>query len=210
MNELGYIKFHRKTIHWQWISDPYVFECFWLLVAMANYKDAYFQRKKIKRGQLVTSIRSLSTMFYMNERTIMRCLKCLEESGEIKIKHFPKFTIITICNYEKYQGVVSDTTDDTTQHTTQHTTNQRNKEIKNSIKERESISYPDYTEVKAYADERGASEDLALDFYEHYESNGWMVGKNPMKNWKASFNGWMRRHDKQNDPEEKEVTMNVL
>lgn len=210
MNDIGYIKFHRKTINWQWVSDPSVFVCFWLMASMANYKDGYFQRRKIKRGQLVTSVRKLADLFYMNERTIMRCLKCLEESGEIKIKHLPKYTIITICNYEKYQGVVNNTTEPTTQPTTQPTTNQRNKEIKNSIKERDSISYPSYTEVKAYADERGASEELALDFYEHYESNGWMVGNNPMKNWKASFNGWMRRHKKDDDPEKKEVTMNVL
>ena len=153
MNDVGFVKFHRKTVHWQWVSDPYVFECFWLLTAMANYKDGNFQDKKIKRGQLATSIRMLSTTFMMNERTIMRCLKCLEESGEIKIKHYPKFSVITICNYDKYQSVVSDTTDSTTRDTTQHTTNTKNK--KNS---KNSSSYSD-SDSKSHQPKKGKKDD---------------------------------------------------
>lgn len=29
-------------------------------------------------------------------------------------------------------------------------------------------------------------------FYDHYESNGWKVGKNPMKSWKSSVRQWER------------------
>jgi hypothetical protein len=28
-------------------------------------------------------------------------------------------------------------------------------------------------------------------FFNYYESNGWRVGKNPMKNWKAAANNWI-------------------
>ena len=34
--------------------------------------------------------------------------------------------------------------------------------------------------------------DDAQAFYDHYESNGWKVGKNPMKNWKSAVNNWIR------------------
>ena len=30
-------------------------------------------------------------------------------------------------------------------------------------------------------------------FYDHYESNGWKVGKTPMKNWKAACSTWQHR-----------------
>jgi hypothetical protein len=30
------------------------------------------------------------------------------------------------------------------------------------------------------------------DFYNYYESNGWKVGKNPMKNWKAAYKNWTK------------------
>lgn len=219
MNNKGWVKSYRDLFDWEWLSDDAIFRFFILCVLDANIEDGRFMGLTIKRGQFVTSYEQLSIRFKMSKNKIRRCIEQLKKTGEIKVESTPRFTIITVCNYEKYQSAsypsqirtvsVTDTQSDTLLDT-QLGHNQRNKEIKNSIKERDSISYPNYTEVKAYADERGASEELALDFFEHYESNGWMVGKNPMKNWKASFNGWMRRHKKDDDPEEKEVTMNVL
>lgn len=32
-------------------------------------------------------------------------------------------------------------------------------------------------------------------FYNHYQSQGWMVGKNKMKNWKSAMAGWKNRCD---------------
>ena len=34
---------------------------------------------------------------------------------------------------------------------------------------------------------------LAKKFYCHYESNGWKVGKNSMKSWKAAADQWRAR-----------------
>lgn len=210
MND-GYIKLHKKMVDWEWYKDQSVKGLFIHLLLIANYKDGRFKGRLIKRGQVVTSINNLALETGMSRGTIQRCIKVLKNTREIRTSTNSKYTLITIINYDSYQSsVLNFGTQPSTQHDTQPSTNRRNKEIKNSIKERDSISYPNYTEVKAYADERGASEELALDFFEHYESNGWMVGNNPMKNWKASFNGWMRRHKKDDDPEEKEVTMNVL
>ena len=33
-------------------------------------------------------------------------------------------------------------------------------------------------------------------FFNYYESNGWKVGKNPMKNWKAAANNWITNTNK--------------
>lgn len=45
-------------------------------------------------------------------------------------------------------------------------------------------------------DELFASKGVSLDegekFFNYYESNGWKVGKNPMKNWKAAAANWMK------------------
>lgn len=32
-------------------------------------------------------------------------------------------------------------------------------------------------------------------FFNHYEANGWMVGRNKMKNWKAAVAQWNARED---------------
>ena len=50
---------------------------------------------------------------------------------------------------------------------------------------------PTLEEVKEYALEKARPEE-AEPFYDFYESNGWKVGKNPMRDWQASFRNWLR------------------
>ena len=52
---------------------------------------------------------------------------------------------------------------------------------------------PDIAEVKAYFAEKGGTNAQAERFFTYYESNGWRVGKNPMKKWKAAASGWISR-----------------
>lgn len=52
---------------------------------------------------------------------------------------------------------------------------------------------PDIAEVRAYFAEKGGSDAQAQRFMDFYTSNGWKVGKNPMKSWKAAASGWMSR-----------------
>jgi len=37
-------------------------------------------------------------------------------------------------------------------------------------------------------------------FYDYYDSNGWKVGKNPMKNWKSAAAGWINRTNPEKKP----------
>lgn len=48
---------------------------------------------------------------------------------------------------------------------------------------------PTVQEVKAYCAERKNKID-AERFVDHYKSNGWMVGRNKMKDWKAAVRTW--------------------
>lgn len=50
---------------------------------------------------------------------------------------------------------------------------------------------PTIEEVSAYCIERGNSVNPQR-FIDHYTSNGWMVGKNKMKDWKAAVRTWER------------------
>ena len=50
---------------------------------------------------------------------------------------------------------------------------------------------PTIEEVRAYCQERGNNVD-AERFVDYYTSNGWKVGKNPMKDWKAAVRTWER------------------
>lgn len=51
---------------------------------------------------------------------------------------------------------------------------------------------PTEEEVAAFCRERGLGIDPA-EFVGHYNSNGWMVGKAHMKDWKAAIQNWERR-----------------
>jgi hypothetical protein len=51
---------------------------------------------------------------------------------------------------------------------------------------------PTLAEVKAYCDERQNGVD-AQKWYDHYEANGWKVGRTAMKDWKACVRTWERK-----------------
>jgi hypothetical protein len=52
---------------------------------------------------------------------------------------------------------------------------------------------PTICEVAAYVQELNATVD-AKTFCDYYESNGWRVGRNPMKDWRATVRQWQNRN----------------
>ena len=48
---------------------------------------------------------------------------------------------------------------------------------------------PSIEEVREYCDERGSGVD-PQHFFDYYTANGWKVGKNSMKDWKAAVRTW--------------------
>jgi len=48
---------------------------------------------------------------------------------------------------------------------------------------------PTLNDLELYCVERQNKVDIQK-FFDHYESNGWKVGKNPMKDWKAAIRTW--------------------
>lgn len=56
---------------------------------------------------------------------------------------------------------------------------------------------PTVDEVIAYATEKGYTGFNAEGFVGYYESNGWRVGRNPMKDWRAAVRNWHSRDGQQ-------------
>lgn len=54
------------------------------------------------------------------------------------------------------------------------------------------FSAPTVDEVRAYAQEKGYNIDPEH-FVDYYTSNGWRVGRNPMKDWRATVRTWASR-----------------
>ena len=52
---------------------------------------------------------------------------------------------------------------------------------------------PTVQDIAAYCAERGNNIN-AEEFFNFYESKGWLIGKNPMKDWRAAVRTWEQRH----------------
>lgn len=74
---------------------------------------------------------------------------------------------------------------------------------KESNKERKrgqaAFAPPSIDEVQQYVKSKGYDIDAEA-FIAYYESNGWRVGRNPMKNWRSAVITWSRREHLVNKP----------
>ena len=62
-------------------------------------------------------------------------------------------------------------------------------DIDKDIKVNKGFVKPSILEIKTYMIEIGMT-DVSEKWFDYYESNGWLVGKNKMKNWKAAVRTW--------------------
>ena len=61
--------------------------------------------------------------------------------------------------------------------------------VKDIKVKRDVFKKPSIAELKNYMLEIGMN-DVSEKWFDYYESNGWLVGKNKMKNWKAAVRTW--------------------
>lgn len=100
----GFIKIHRKIIDWEWYGDKNVCRVFFHLIFTANYKDQNFKGLIIKRGQKVVSLKNLANEVDISVQQLRTTLNKLKSTNEITSQSTNGFTIITLQNYDLYQG----------------------------------------------------------------------------------------------------------
>jgi len=69
----------------------------------------------------------------------------------------------------------------------------RKEENREEKRESNRFTAPTISEIQQYAKEKKYVSFNAARFHAYYESNGWKVGKNKMKDWKAAARGWQSR-----------------
>jgi hypothetical protein len=74
-------------------------------------------------------------------------------------------------------------------------------DITKGAKTRKRFIKPTVEEVREYCQERGNTVDPET-FVNFYESKGWVVGKSPMKDWKAAVRNWERSRTEKTPPQE--------
>ena len=203
----GWIHLHRSILdHWTF-SDPVVLKA-WIYVLLAtNHKEAkvLFDGDLIfiNKGQFVTSVRKFAEKVGCTRRKAEKLLELFECDGMIRREKCKRGTLLTVENYSFYQNTrdSEDTNESTTESTTESTQTRRIKNDKNDKKESSRFTPPTVEEVRAYCSERknGINPERFIDFY---QTKGWMVGKNKMKDWKAAIRTWEQRDRQKGEPED--------
>ena len=202
----GWIKVYRDMIHWGWYKDLIVKSVFLHLLLSANHSEQMWQGYIIKRGQLITSTYHLAENLGLSREQIRRALKKLERTKEITVKTTHKNSIITIEKYDLFQGDEVISNPEATQYQPSNnpeaTTNKNEKKVKKEKNENkllviEKFRKPSIDEIREYILEKNYNVDPEY-FYNYYEANGWRVGKNKMKSWKACLVTWNKKGEQEN------------
>lgn len=140
----GWTKLHRKILDWEWFTSPSTLQLFIYLLLRANKEDKKWRGILIKRGQLVTSVATISEETKLSTQQVRTSLNRLKSTNEITSKTTNRFTLVTVCKYESYQ-LYEEVEQQTKQQALQQTNNKQitnkqqqlknNKNIRNNKKE---------------------------------------------------------------------------
>ena len=107
MTNEGFICISRGIrAHWVW-KNPVYFKRWAELIMMANYdnREVSFSchRLMLQRGQLAVNLSYLSKTWNVSTQAVLKFLVKLEVSRMVTRVVDDKVTVITICNYDRYQ-----------------------------------------------------------------------------------------------------------
>lgn len=189
----GYIKLYRQLLDNDlWKDKPFTKGQAWVdLLLKANYADKTCKIKgkmiTIKRGQLLRSADQLASDWGWSRGKVMRFLRELERTGNSTANGTAYGTLITIENYETFQG------ERTPKRTPNGTANGTGDKNFKEFKEVGGKTPPSRAEVSKYVEEMGYGMDPDA-FYDYYSETDWRKKNGqPIRDWKASVRTWERR-----------------
>lgn len=105
--------------------------------------------------------------------------------------------VIALVNFTEAKSMQIPKQNESNNHSTDGIYKQETSKLSNNkLQKKESDSFfpPDVSSVSVFfVTKIDSTEDEAERFFNYYESNGWKVGKNKMKNWQAAALNWLRR-----------------
>jgi hypothetical protein len=179
------------------------------------------EKFNILPGQTITSLENLALKAGVSIQNVRSALKRFEKFEFLTNESTKTGRLITVLNWGFYQGDFDTPNKAPNKELTKTqqrpnkdlTTNKNDKNDKNDKNEKNEFIFvnsptkkftpPTIEEVKNYILEKGYSID-AEHFVAYYESNGWKVGKNKMKDWRFAIVTWSK-NEKQYKPAEKQA-----
>jgi len=147
-------------------------------------KEEYFINNGMTDGWFFNTEANIEQDTTLNPYMQRKCLKTLKSENlvEVKRKGIPAKQYFKI-NEQQVIQILNNLS------VKNYTTINKNKEIKLNNKY---FKKPTILEVKVYCKERNNNIDSEA-FIAFYESKGWMIGKNKMKDWKQAIITWEKR-----------------
>lgn len=100
----AFIKVYRKFLEWEWYDNNNVKILFLHCLLKANWKATKWHGITIEPGQFITSLNTLSEETRLTVRQVRVALDHLTMTGEVTSKCQSKYRIITVNNWDCYQG----------------------------------------------------------------------------------------------------------
>lgn len=189
-----------------WEDKPFAKGQAWIdMLLLANHESKEFLSKNevvlVERGSFLTSDQRLAERWGWGRKKVRLFLELLEQQSMIVTKRNNKGTCVSIVNYDVYQTSENKKEQQknnkgTAEEHQRNTNNNENNDNNVNNKYNSRFTPPTLEEVKAYCIERKNNVDYQK-WYDFYESKGWFVGKNKMKNWKAAVRTWESKGSKQ-------------
>lgn len=187
-----WIKLDRNILEWRWYQDANTFRVFMHLLLTANIEDKDFRKETIHRGETVISIGKMAKTLGITYDQVRTALTHLKDTNEITIKRMPKYLVISITNYNRYQANPNQNPNKSQTNPNQIPITKEYKEIKNTPSltlPHKPYLIPSLDEVSEYERESGTGRDPEL-FYRHYSALDWKANGKPIYDWKALYRVW--------------------
>ena len=191
----GYLKLYRKVQdNWMWQDKPFSFGHAWIdLLLSANIKDTKFVKRsqviEVKRGQIAISTKGFADRWGWSRGKVDRFLKQLENEHQIEHQKNNVTTLITILNYDDYNG--TDTKTDTERTPNGHRTD-TSKEVKEVKKE----TLDQYEEASLRMKDKIIKLFPLIESLYAFEFEKWREyrqGKKPVLDLSLNLMDWMKR-----------------
>lgn len=99
-----FIKLDRNILRWGWYQDANTMRVFLHLLLTANIKEGVYKGVTIGRGEVVTTYPKLCEDLKISIQQARNSLNHLQATGEATVRRYPKFSVVSIVSYDKYQA----------------------------------------------------------------------------------------------------------
>ena len=144
---------------WEWYQDANTTRVFLHLLLNANWEDSRYRGYEIPRGSVVTGLHALSESLGISIKSVRTALKHLKSTGEVTIQTTNRFSVVTIANWEKFQGNIEEGASQTAGQVAH----------KGQSRGSQGATYKEYKEIKNIRREEDIRSDASVPDMEHVQ-----------------------------------------